>query len=458
VLSDAIGSVQEPLLSQGYALAQSTLNDFGTNCNDRLSAETLSMVKEYFIKRYGNPVHTIGTGGSGGAMQLHLIAQNYPGLLDGIIPMGSFPDVVTYLQWEADSNLLIDALQASRQSWTAGQKTAVLGYATWYQRRNRKDEGASCDSSIPIEWRYQRTANPNGVRCNEYDNEVNVFGRNPHTGFAWRPFDNVGVQYGIRALNRGEISTEQFIELNERVGGFDPQGAPSTSRAEADPEAVRLVYERGLLLRRGEGLSEIPIIDWRAYSDDLGGSVDGHFRFLSFVTRARLLAANGRTDNQVILVDPRESWFDWVGFRGASHFWGPVGQLVPEMDRWLDHIDLDQERGSRAEKIVRDKPPSLADSCMTLDGERIIEPASVDGVGRCNAIYPSHADPRLVAGAPLSDDILKCALKPIKMADYAQSLTEAQLIRLQAVFPKGVCDYTQPGIGQSVTWKTWQRF
>ena len=51
----------------------------------------LAMVKEHFIKRFGVPVHTIGWGGSGGSMQQHLIAQNYPGLLDGIIPSSEFP-------------------------------------------------------------------------------------------------------------------------------------------------------------------------------------------------------------------------------------------------------------------------------------------------------------------------------------------------------------------------------
>src|SRR5262249_33374752 len=42
----------EALLAQGYAVAGSTLTIFGNNCNDVLAAETLSMVKEHFIKGY----------------------------------------------------------------------------------------------------------------------------------------------------------------------------------------------------------------------------------------------------------------------------------------------------------------------------------------------------------------------------------------------------------------------
>ena len=36
-------------------------------------------------------------------------------------------------------------------------------------------------------------------------------GRNPKTGFARRPLDNVGVQYGLVAFNAGAITAEQFL-------------------------------------------------------------------------------------------------------------------------------------------------------------------------------------------------------------------------------------------------------
>ena len=85
------GGVMSDLhLSQGYAVASSSLNVFGNNCNGVISAETLMMVKERFIETVGVPKHTIGWGGSGGAMAQYEIAQNYPGLLDGIIPTMTF--------------------------------------------------------------------------------------------------------------------------------------------------------------------------------------------------------------------------------------------------------------------------------------------------------------------------------------------------------------------------------
>jgi hypothetical protein len=118
------------------------------------------------------------------------------------------------------------------------------------------------------------------------------------------------------------------------------------------------------------------------------------------------------------------------------------------MDRWLDNIAADDAPGTRMVKIARDRPGDLQDGCVATDGERIIEHATDDGPGRCNQLYPSHNDPRIAAGAPLTDDVLKCALKPISSVDYAQPLSAAQLDRLKAIFPAGVCDYTKPGVGQ----------
>ena len=60
-----------------------------------------------------------------------------------------------------------------------------------------------------------------------------------------------------------------------------------------------------------------------------------------------------------------------------------------------------------------------------------------------------HASPRQVAGGPLAENILKCQLKPLNPADYAPVVfSSTQLARLQATFPDGVCDWSQPGVGQ----------
>ena len=57
--------------------------------------------------------------------------------------------------------------------------------------------------------------NPTGARCDVYDHAVNVWGKDPKTGFARRPLDNVGIQYGLGALNSGVI-TQAAVPRPER--------------------------------------------------------------------------------------------------------------------------------------------------------------------------------------------------------------------------------------------------
>jgi hypothetical protein len=288
---EAGGGLNDAHLAAGYATALSSLNVFGNNCNDLISAETMMMVKEHFIEHFGVPVHTIGTGPSGGSMQQHLIAQNYPGLLDGITPSLSYSDITTVMSNVVDCSLLAHAFDTATQVWTEEQKTAVSGFATWgtcARVWNRSFTPAwvlatSCDTVVPKSLVYEAKTNPTGVRCGLYDNQVNVFGRDPKTGFARRTLDNVGVQYGLMAFNAGKITAEQFLELNQNIGGFDQDGIIVADRSKADPIALRTAYETGRVNSGGGSLGSIPIIDYRPYVDPTG---DIHDSFRSFATRA----------------------------------------------------------------------------------------------------------------------------------------------------------------------------
>jgi hypothetical protein len=447
------GGLSDADLSAGYAVATSSLNVFGNNCDDVISAETLMMVKEYFIEQFGVPVHTIGTGGSGGSMQQHLIAQNYPGLLDGITPSISYPDIITVTSNVVDCALLAPAFDGGTQVWTDEQKIAVTGFATqtcnsW----NRSFSPAwlvptSCAPVLPGPSVYHPDTNPTGVRCDLYENQVNIFGRDPETGFARRTFDNVGVQYGLVAFNAGTITFDQFVELNQRIGGYDMDGNVVAARTQADPIALRIAYETGRVNAGGGSLGSIPIVDSRPYTDPTG---DIHDSFRSFATRARLMAATGRADNHVILrLPPRGG-----GAGDRADRVDPI-RLV---DAWLDNVANDESEDPPAVKVARNKPADAVDACWTPTGERIVEPASYTADEGCNGLYPPHADPRIAAGGPLADDVLKCALKPIDPDDYRSALTAGQLSRLEAAFPDGVCDYTRPGVEQRAPARTWNRF
>ena len=52
---------------------------------------------------------------------------------------------------------------------------------------------------------------------------------------------------------------------------------------------------------------------------------------------------------------------------------------------------------------------------------------------------------------------MKCQLKPIEISDYAVTFTDAEMNRLQSIFPEGVCDWSRPGVGQTST-QTWLSF
>ena len=82
------------------------------------------------------------------------------------------------------------------------------------------------------------------------------------------------------------------------------------------------------------------------------------------------------------------------------------------------------------------------------------EPATVQGV-RYITLYPTFSTPRLVAGAPIADNVLKCSLKPISPTDYTVTFSSSELAQLQQVFPSGVCNYATPGLWQVPLRGTW---
>tara|TARA_B100001123_G_scaffold331033_2_gene373231 strand:- start:54350 stop:56527 length:2178 start_codon:yes stop_codon:yes gene_type:complete len=453
------GVTDDVMLRQGYAVASSSLNVFANNCNDLLAAETMMMVKERFIEAFGNPRHTIGWGCSGGSYQNHQIADNYPGLLDGIIPGCSFPDVgFSTIPMITDARLLNHYFtNKGFGTFSEAEQQAVAGFLaleTMSQvsvNAGRVTVGEFCPDALPEIFQYHATDNPSGARCDVYEHYVNVYGRDPDTGFARRALDNIGVQYGLEALNAGVITMAQFLDLNEGIGGYDGDGRFHASRTEADLEAIRTAYETGRLTNGGGGLAVTPIIDYRAYSDDREGG-DVHTRYHSFSMRERLKKANGRTDNHVMLVEDMRY--------GLYNSESPVlsGALL-QMDRWLENISADASSDPLPDKISRAKPDDLTDTCWSRDTEpvKIVE-TQIRGKGRCEDLYPSSPSPREVAGAPLASDIIKCQVKPVELSDYPVGITASDQDRLRMIFPEGVCDWSKLGVGQTGLKGTWLSF
>ncbi len=454
------GGVTDPwMLGLGYAIASSTLNVFGNNCNDVLAAETTMMVKERFIEGYGVPLYTIGMGCSGGSYQAHQTADNYPGLLDGIIPGCSFPEVgFSTVSMITDARLLNRYFKNEGVGlFTKEQQKAVAGFLVWETMPNvshkagRITIGEFCPDVLPQSLRYHPKDNPTGARCEVFEHYVNVYGRNSMTGFVRRPLDNVGVQYGLLALNDGVISPAQFLDLNEKIGGYDSDGQFQPNRTVADLEAVRIAYETGRLTSGGGGLAHTPIIDYRAYSDDLETG-DVHTRYHSFSMRERLRKANGRIDNHIMLVEDYRY--------GLYNMESPLlRSALRYMDQWLQALAVDDSVKTLPDKLAQAKPEELTDACWSRNEKpvKIVETQQRDS-GKCNLLYPSPPSPREVAGAPLAGDIVKCQLKPVDLTDYAVAFLPGERNRLRQIFSAGVCDWNKPGVGQTGLKGTWQSF
>jgi hypothetical protein len=454
------------MLRQGYGIAASTLNVYGNNCQDLLAAETVMMTRARFIENFGPVEFTIGYGCSGGTEASYPTADEYPGLLDGLVMGCSFPELTAGMVNNiTDADLFEYYLtHGTTLTWSNAQIEAATGYPTVTTLTTigapnairTKAQGGTCNAIIPKSTQYDAETNPTGVRCDIYDHLVNVFGRDPKTGFARRPVDNVGVQYGLEALNMGAISKQQFLDLNQNIGGYDNDGNYVTTRTVGDITAIDAAYDSGRVTYGGLGLRHTPIIDYRGYVDQPENGNEVHSRFHSFSIRQRLVDANGNFDNQVMLIEDGSTTTGNGLFSDTS----PVlSHALTQMDEWLTNLLADKSDVPIGTKINRAKPSDLVDACFTNKGTvKIAQLQVYQGDTTCNQLYPAFSSPRLVAGEPLENNVLKCRLKPINLHEYKVTFTTTEVAQLKKTFSDGVCDYTVPGVDQSPTDGTWQFF
>lgn len=435
------GNGLNDLVGAGYAMTSSSLNVLGQNCNDVLAAEALMMTKERFIETFGVPTWTMGFGGSGGAIQQHTIAENYPGLLDGLMPLISYPDIWSILGDAMDCALFDRYFDVNADLWAdAEERRAVTGFASattcdgWVAIAGGLfDPTEQCDPRLPA-GEVWSPSNPDGARCTLHDHNENIFGRDPE-GLVRRAWSNEGVQYGLGAFLDGAISAEQFVHLNENIGSFDPNGRWVAERDPGDDEAVRIAYATGRVVDGGEGLNAVPILDVRSYTDLQG---DFHDNVRTASLRARLDRANGDHDNHVRFIAATDP-----GARGEQ----ALGDALVAMDGWLDAIAADPDP-DRAAVVRRTRPAELTDRCYVDATPR---------EGPCDDVFPNASTPRMEAGAPLANDVLQCALTAFDGGTY-DGLTPEQLGRLEATFPNGVCDWDAAPPNRVPHEGTWQRF
>lgn len=469
------GDPDPEVLAAGYATATSTLNTFQVACNDVLSAETAMMVKEHFSEAYAPPELTLGEGGSGGAIQQFMIAQNYPGILDAIAPTLPFPDAVSISGGVLDCALLNNFYRAgSGRDWSVDERLAANGHLTtstcdfWEQTFAAGVDASRCGfgeavagatavipgigaagfPEPPAEDIYDAEKNPDGIRCTLQDSNVNIFGKDPATGFARRPWDNVGVQYGLAGLNDGVLSIDKFLDLNSEIGSHDIDGQLQSGRVAADTSALETSYRTGRVMTGGGDLGSIPIIMVNIYTDPQG---DIHDRYRAFTIRDRLAADDGtQASNLAIWTRELPAGKSLIDSLTGSITLGT--SIITVLDEWATAL-----------RDGTTPPDEAVNTCFTADGTVIESGDDVyEAPGPCTDPFPILGDPRTVAGQDRREDIIKCELMSVDDAIandvYDVTFDSAQLRRLEEVFPDGVCDWSQPGVGQVPLGSPWQTF
>ena len=413
------------------------------------------MVKERIVESYGPIRYTIGTGCSGGSIQQNVIADQYPGLLDGIQPYCSYPDT-----WTTGSRCTTAACcsttstraRCSRRA--AAQRGAVTGQESETPCRSWRDvygfaptvgdprigcEGLVLGPQVPTytppAYVYDPVNNPRGARCTKQDYEVAILGKRPD-GKAKNAYDNVGVQYGLQALQSGTLTAEQFVDVNEKVGGQGIDYANTPARTAADPGALATLYRSGRI-NDARGLRTVPIIDLRG-----ADNYEIHTDYNSYVLRERLKRSNGTDANYAM-------------FTAMTPLVVPPAVTEKAfllMDRWLAGIEADHSALSLQQKVLQHKPTEAVDTCFVGD-RAVTDPTA------CRHALPYFSNPRIAAGEPFTNDVVKCRLKPLVRTDYADgTFTDAQWDRLRAVFPGGVCNYAVPGVDQQYAAGFWTSF
>jgi hypothetical protein len=445
-------------LSRGFMVAGSSMNVLGNNCNTVTSAEAAVMLKQRIIDRYGLIRYTIATGCSGGSIGQQVVTNAYPGLINGLLPSCVFPDNWTTGSEVQDCHLLDNYFNhTAPQLWAdLAQRAAVDGHhdpsdcATWdatFAPVSNPTHG--CGG--PAAENYNPITNPTGCRGTLQDFSLPILGKRPSSewsshaekvahGFAKSPFDNVGVQYGLNALNSRAITPAQFIDLNQRVGGLNIDDNFVASRSVADPGSLKTLYTSGQI-NDGRGLKGVAMISLQDWSE----THEIHTSFHSWEMRARLDRDNGNHNNQIIWTYPASSALGGV----APDAFVTLKSFL-RMDRWLSNIQADRRSIPLAVKVARDKPAGAVDACFTAAD------AETTNSSTCRKMFPHYGDARIAAGGPLADDIGDCQLRPLQRSSYHVSFTAAQWAEMQHMFPTGVCDWKLPGVGQqpSHPWTT----
>jgi hypothetical protein len=189
----------------------------------------------------------------------------------------------------------------------------------------------------------------------------------------------------------------------------------------------------------------VPILDVDVISTDTSPAGDVHMKYNHFVTRQRLINANGHADNMVM----------WSGVFGPRV--GVLTQAFLQMAAWLDNITADTSDDPLPVKVVRNKPVDLTDGCWTgttAPFTFIAEPQFPRRPRHVGLQRPLRgiSVPARPGRHAVSDDIVACHLRKSRLQGHVHRRGAGAA---PPDLPQGVCDFTRPGIAQRVPLSTW---
>ncbi len=459
----AIPSSGESALGMGWAVLSTSQLNLGHNCNLSYQAESLMMAKERFIEQYGPLRYTVGTGCSGGAITQNMIANAYPGLYQGLLTTCTYPDVMSTATQFADYHILLrffaDSSRHGGQQFPVPVQNEIYGHpngAVNAELANSAlfaeavDPASACKGVSEAE-RFDQDTNPGGVRCDVLTFMENMVGaRQPDRwsaieqqlgrGFAGFPLGNEGVQYGLKALQDGLLTPQQFLELNTRIGAVDTNLNITAERLRPDFPALPNAYRTGIL-NTIVNMDTVPIINMTG--PDPGAA---HDSVHGYWVRWRFDREFGHHDNHVM-------WGGPAALIGDPNY---MNQSLLAMARWLDAIEADTSERPLAEKIILNKPADVHDQCSDGAGNVVRNEMCTDEE------MMVFGTPRTAAGDDIYGDMVQCVLRPFSRLDnYGLGnlvWTEADWQRLEETFATGVCDYSQRPVGwePTITWLRYQ--
>jgi len=489
---------QKQQLLDGYAVISSSGNKTSYTYNMLLAEDTARRVKNHFVSLYGQPLYTVGIGGSGGGLAQYLIAQNSKGILDGLIPLYSYPDMISQTTYALDCDLLNNyfTFRAKKKShWLDWQKRQTIEgmnalnnfpqRAGYLQPVNQIMAGfvpslpsgnSECINGYfglssfinnPKQGFLRDFFHPNvvkQVRWSFWQDLAGVLGADDQ-GFGLSTWDNVGVQYGLLALLKAAITVDEFIDLNSKIGSWKPQIEMKAehillpfgrkipfwlslwgnqnitqvtqgvaSRHSGSITAMQAAYRAGQVFI---GKITLPVIDVRHYLEE---DLDMHHVSASFYSRLRINEHNGHSDNHVI----------WISDKNYN----PAALAFKKMDEWLLKLRYNPEL-----TVLSAKPKMLSDQCFSATGEVLFQGRNIwngqwnnKDEGECQKIYPMYSTSRIQAGGTWSGDMFKCQLMPVNQAIelgvYGSVDMQSYQQKLEQIFPQGVCDYNQVDQGR----------